>query len=223
MRFAVRGAFLALITLAVELSAVGQSSRPAHPTSSSTRYCQSSGGFCFRYPASWKMLGDIFNGNGVVVAPAQKEEQSLWDEITVALIAPPPAEGESGLGLSGVIDQAAAGMRDAGQNFQTLQRQERTVDGKPAEMLKAQYREKTSGRDWVEELVFIEGPDSEIYSVALKAAPQNIARLEPAFAEILRTWTLPEPEPPAAVTDDTAPAQTSPGDTPSTEAQPHQP
>ena len=61
-------------------------------------------------------------------------------------------------------------MREAGQNFQTLQRQQRTVDAKPAEMLKAQYREKATGRDWIEELVFIEGPDNEIYSVALKCA-----------------------------------------------------
>ena len=52
-------------------------------------------------------------------------------------------------------------MRDAGQNFQTLQRQSRTVDGKPAQLLKAQYREKKSDLDWIEELIFIEGPDNK--------------------------------------------------------------
>ena len=72
-------------------------------------------------------------------------------------------------------------MREGGQNFETLQRQQRTVDHKPAQMLKVRYREKATGHDWIEELVFIEGPDEEIYSVALKCAPENLARLEPVL------------------------------------------
>ncbi len=122
----------------------------------------------------------------------------------------PPKDAEQALGLDGVIQQAAAGMRDAGQKFQTLQRQSRTVDGKPAQMLKAQYREKKSDLDWIEELIFIEGPDNEIYSVALKSKPQDMVRLEPVFTEIVRSWTLPEPEPPAK--PDEPPAQTPPAD-----------
>ena len=72
-------------------------------------------------------------------------------------------------------------MREGGQAFETLQRQQRTVDHKPAQMLKVRYHEKATGRDWIEEMVFIEGPESEIYSVALKCAPENLARLEPVF------------------------------------------
>ena len=44
------------------------------------------------------MLGEILRGNGVVVAPAQKEEQSLWDEVTVAMVAPPPKAMTKALG-----------------------------------------------------------------------------------------------------------------------------
>jgi hypothetical protein len=216
MRFAVRALVLALITSAI--GALGQSPKPAHPAAPWKRYCQAEGGFCFKYPSSWKMLGDVYAGNGVVVAPVQKDEQALWNEITVAMVAP-PKDADQALGLDGVIEQAAAGMREAGQNFQTLQRQARTVDAKPAQLLKAQYREKSSNRDWIEELIFIEGPDNEIYSVALKSRPESMVRLEPVFTEIVRTWTLPEAEPPARVDEPPAPPQTAPAD--STPAQPH--
>jgi hypothetical protein len=141
------------------------------------------------------MLGEVFAGNGVVVAPPQKEDRMLWDAITVALVVPPPEGDEEGPGLNGIVEQSSTAMREAGQNFVTLQRQERSVDHKPAQLLKVQYKEKTSGRDWIEELVFIEGPENEIYSVALKCAPQNVTKLEPAFSEVLRSWTLPETEP----------------------------
>ena len=94
-------------------------------------------------------------------------------------------------------------MREDGQNFETLQRQQLTVDHKPAQMLKVGYRDKSDGHDWVEELVFIEGPENEIYSVALKCAPQNLTRLEPALKSILASWTLPQPTPPPPAEEDT--------------------
>ena len=142
MRFVLRAALLALITMQTGVAAFAKAAKPCAPAASWKRYCQPNGGFCFKYPASWKMLGEIYDGKGVVVAPVQKEDQSFWDNITVAMVAPPTEGDDEGIGLNGVIEQAAAGMRDAGQNFQTLQRQQRTVDAKPAEMLKAQYRDK---------------------------------------------------------------------------------
>ena len=216
MRLARRALVLALITFCTGAGA--QSAKPANRSAYAAwkRYCQADGGFCFKYPATWKMVGEIYGGNGVVVAPSQKAEQPLWNVVTVAMVAP-PKDADQALGLDGVIQQAASGMRDAGQNFQTLQRQSRSVDGKPAQLLKAQYREKNSDRDWVEELIFIEGPDNEIYSVALKSRPQDMVRLEPVFTEIVKTWTLPEPQPPANL--DGPPAQTAPADP--TPAPPH--
>ena len=175
-----------------------------------TKYCQPNGGFCFKYPSSWTMLGQVFNGNGVVVAPAQRDGREVSDEITVAMVVPPPEGDEQAIGLDGVIQQTTSGLRDSGQSFETLQRQSRTVDNMPAQMLKAKYQDKKSGRDWIEELVFIEGPDDEIYSVALKCAPQNFARLEPVFAGMLQSWMLPEPEPPADVPDEAAPPASAP-------------
>lgn len=172
-----------------------QTAPPAHKAATSKHYCQPDNGFCFRYPASWTVLGEVFNGNGVVVAPEQKQDRSLWDEITAALIVPAPEGDEESPGLNGIVEQAMTDMREAGQNFVTLQRQERTVDHNPAQMFKAQYRDKSTGHDWIEEVIFIQGPQNQIYSVALKCAPQNLVHLEPALAEVLHTWNLPQPEP----------------------------
>ena len=141
------------------------------------------------------MLGEVFDGNGVVVAPPQKQDRALWDAITVALVVPPPAGDEEPLGLNGVIEQASSGLRQSGQDFQTLQRQQRMVDHKPAQMLKVGYHENANAHDWIEEMVFIEGPDSEIYSVVLKCSPQSLARLEPMFDGVLAAWILPAAEP----------------------------
>ncbi len=84
----------------------------------------------------------------------------MWDEITVALILPPAEGDEEPPSLDGVIEQASKSMREGGQSFETLQRQQRTVDHKPAQMLKVRYHEKATDRDWVEEMVFIRGPRS---------------------------------------------------------------
>ncbi len=164
------------------------------------------------------MMGEIYDGNGVVVSPPQKNDPTLWSEVTVAMVAP-PKDSDEALGLDAIIEQAAAGMRESGQDFQTLRRQVRTVDAKPAELLKAEYHEKSTGRDWIEELIFIQGPDNEIYSVALKCASSDIERLEPVFSEIVRTWKLPEPEP-LVTPDEVAPAPQTPNQT-TPQVQPH--
>lgn len=156
------------------------------------------------------MLGEVYDGDGVVVAPPQKLDKALWDEITVALITPLSEGDEEAVSLDLMIEQASKSMREGGQAFETLQRQQRTVDHKPAQMLKVRYREKATDRDWVEELVFIQGPDGEIYSVALKCSPENLARLEPVFAGVLDSWVLPEPGPRAGEEEDTPKQPTPP-------------
>src|SRR5208283_112509 len=212
MRLLFRSSLLVAIALSFGGVAVGQTSpsAPGRRPAPWKRYCQPNGGFCFKYPSSWTMLGEIFNGNGVVVAPPQKQERALWDAITVALVVPPPEGDEELSGLNGVIEQATSGLRESGQDFQTLQRQQRTIDQKPAQMLKVRYREKASGHEWIEEMVFIEGPENEIYSVALKCSPQNLERLEPALTGVLASWSLPEPAPSAGQTEEQAPGKSVP-------------
>jgi len=170
---------------------VAQTKPPSpHAAPASKRYCQPDGGFCFRYPTSWGIQGQVFDGNGIVIAPSQQPGQA--SEITVALVMPPPEGDEEPPSIDSMIEQASKTIRESGQDFQTLQRQRRTVDNQPAELLKVRYRDKDSGQDWIEEIIFIDGPDDEIYSIALKCPPQDLARAEPVFARVVGSWALSE-------------------------------
>jgi hypothetical protein len=92
-----------------------------------------------------------------------------------------------------------------------MQRQVRTVDSKPAQLLTVRYQEKATSRTWVEKLAFIAGPNGEIYSVALKCAPESLTRLEPVLSSVLQSWKLPEPVPQAEpAPDEGAPKTKSP-------------
>ncbi|MGA9564673.1 MAG: hypothetical protein WBS19_04035 [Candidatus Korobacteraceae bacterium] len=169
--------------------------KPAPKQLPAKKYCQAQGGFCFRYPSTGEMLGEILGGNGIVVAPAQSQAREDWDEVTVALVMPAPQGDEAAVSIDQAIARAVSQVRESGQGLETMQRQQRRVDEKPAELLKVRYTDKNSGQKWVEELVFIEGPDSEIYSVGLKCAPSSLARMEPQFSKIVESWTLPEAKP----------------------------
>lgn len=165
--------------------------KPATKAVAPKTYCHPVFDFCFRYPAAWTVLGEVFDGNGVVVAPVQAGARENWDEVTVAVVVRPPLANEDPATIEEAISQAVSGVRKSGQSFETLQRQQRTVDGQPAEMLKLQYTEQGSGIPWVEELVFIQGPESEIYSVALKCRPESLAAMEPLFARMVDSWKAP--------------------------------
>jgi hypothetical protein len=168
--------------------------KPAARPIPSRKYCQAGGGFCFRYPAAWEMLGEILGGNGIVVAPAQSQPREDWDEVTVALVVPAPEGDAEAVTIDQAIARAVSRVRESGQDLETVQRQQRRVDGNPAELMKVRYTDKNSGRQWTEELVFIEGPDAEIYSVGLKCAPATVARMEPQFARIVESWALQQSE-----------------------------
>jgi hypothetical protein len=206
--------FLLVVSLGLSTIAVSQTApKPVPKPLPTNKYCQPDGGFCFRYPALWSVLGGVFDGKGVVVAPDQKQEPEHWDEVTVALVVPPPKNPGDAITIDQLIEQAASGVRESGQSFETLERQRRRVDGKPAQMVKLHYVDKADGREWIEELVFVEGPDAEIYSLMLKCLPSSASRIESAFSRIVDSWTLQVPEPPAeapAAPSDGAPKASPP-------------
>lgn len=190
MHFPLR-ARLTLICAAL-LGASLAAQTPAHKSLPAKHYCHPEGGFCFQYPATWSVRGEVFAGNGVVIAPEQKQERALWDEITAGLVVPAPKAGADPVTVDQLIEQTMASLRDQGQNVQTVQRQVRTVDGTPAQLLTLHYQEKGNGHDWIEKLALIEGGDGEIYSVALKCSPQSLSRLESVLSSVLHSWKLPE-------------------------------
>jgi hypothetical protein len=188
---------LALVVIATALEA--QTAKTGTSSAPWKSYCQPVANFCFKYPAGWQMLGEVFEGNGAVVAPPQKQEQQLWDSVTVARVIPPPQNKDDALTAAEAIAQAESGVRAGGQNFETLERKQRMVGGNPAEVVKLRYTENSTGRNWIEELVFIEGPEAEIYSLALKSSPSGLTAIEPQFSRIVDSWRLnDEDEKPSA-------------------------
>lgn len=186
---------IALWVASGAIASAQTSAKPAPKQLPSKKYCQVQGGFCFRYPAAWDVLGEVFDGNGVVVAPSQNQPREDWDEVTVALVVPAPRGDETPVSIDQAIASAVSRVRESGQDLETERRQQRRVDDKPAELLKVHYTDKNGGRQWIEELVFIEGPDSEIYFVGLKCAPASVPRIEPQFSRIVDSWTLPPATP----------------------------
>ena len=202
MQFQLRRAPAVAVLLGLTTLVAAQTApRPASKVVPWKSYCHPTHEFCFKYPATWSMLGEVFDGNGVVVAPAQKQARELWDEVTVALVIPAPEGDEEPVTVAEAIAHAVSSVRKSGQSFETVQRQQRTVNGKPAELVKLRYTEQGTAREWVEDLVFIEGADSEIYSVALKTAPATLKTMEPLFQRMVDSWKLPEAVPPPGATD----------------------
>lgn len=206
MRFLLRRVMGVAVVCGIAACAAAQTApKPAPRPLQSRSYCHPAFDFCFKYPANWLLLGEVFDGHGVVVGPSQKGDRENWDVVTVALMVPPPQGEEEPISIGSAIVQAEKGARESGISFETLQRQQRTVDGNPAEMLKVRYTDKATGREWVEELFFIEGPESEIYSVALKTAPAALPQMEAPFLRIVDSWKLPQATaPPDAPKEGTA-------------------
>ena len=214
----IRSRIVLLAVFCLSIACFGQS-RPkssSSPTAQVKRFCQPDGGFCFSYPAGWSVLGEAF-GDGVVVAPPQAGDRTLWNVVTVALIVPPPEEGQSAMSIDQVIDTALNNMRASGHNPATLERQQRTLGGLPAQTIKVRYHDDESGRDWIEELAFIEGPDEEIYSASLKAQPADVERLQSPFESLLRSWRLQTAEGKSAQ----LPGASSSGSKPASPQRPH--
>src|SRR3974390_47091 len=199
LRRAPAGAVLLVLTTLV---AAQTAPKPAAKVVPWKSYCHPTHEFCFKYPAAWNMLGEVFDGNGVVVAPTQKQARELWDEVTVALVIPAPEGDEEPVTVAEAIAQAVSSVRKSGQSCETLHPQRGPVTGKPAELVKLHYTQQGTAREWVEELVFIEGADSEIYSVALKTAPATLTTMDPLFQRMVDSWKLPEAVPPPGATEE---------------------
>src|SRR3569833_1598552 len=58
-------------------------------------FCNQDLGYCFDFPMTWKMLGQVYDGYGAVVAPPQTGQQDLWANVTVAAVEIPTEEGKN--------------------------------------------------------------------------------------------------------------------------------
>jgi hypothetical protein len=134
-------------------------------------YCNPDAGFCFDYPKDWEMLGEVFEGDGVVVAPTQQGDRTYWNQITVAALPSTdenPEESDAPADLNDTLAHMLDTMKEGTKSFETQQRRSETVDELPAQFMKVHYLEQgQKGREWIEELTFVQGPDNVIYSISL--------------------------------------------------------
>ena len=202
----------AILAVTLSLASFAQTTRKTSPPTQTKHFCQPEGGFCFSYPASWSVLGEAF-GNDVVIAPPQTGERSLWNVVTVVAIHEPVNPSQGTVSIDQIIETALDNMRAAGHIPATLERQERIVAGLPGQMLRLRYHDDATGRDWVEQLVFAEGPEQEVYSASLKAQPADFEDLQPAFENILRSWKL-------QTSDDSSARSSQPASSPAKDSQP---
>lgn len=208
-----RGALIAALLLASALTAQESSSKPSQtpttkPKASASAssgpkhsirdwktYCSEEAAYCISYPPTWDVVGDVFEGKGVVIAPPQDNKpKSEWDEITASATDLPEEEpGQERPSFDEVITVA---LQDVpGKNLETLQRTELTLHKRPAQLVKVKYTDPETKKDWIEEIVFIDD-EAAIYSIALRAVPNDIPELEEVFRTIISTWR-PSEAPPA--------------------------
>jgi hypothetical protein len=165
-------------------------------------YCSEEAEYCISYPADWDVVGDVMEGNGVVMAPPQSgKEKDLWNDVTVSVTDLPESEGKETPSFDDVVSVALNGL--PGKNVETLQRSQLTLHGRDAELIKVRYNDKETNQPWAEEIVFIDD-QLAIYSIALRATPNDVAGLEETFRRIVATWrpseaeTEPKPVKPAS-------------------------
>jgi hypothetical protein len=171
-------------------------------------YCSEEAEYCISYPPDWEVVGDVMEGNGVVMAPPQNgKDKALWNGVTVSVTDLPDEEGQQPPSFDDIVSVALSGL--PGKNVETLQRSQMTLHDRDAELIKVRYNDKETNQSWIEEIVFIDD-QLAIYSIALRATPNDVPGLEETFRRIVATWRPSEPESPAPAPKPKPPATKAP-------------
>ena len=176
-------------------------------------------GLCVTVPTSWQRLGDIFDDLGFVVAePHPGADSAASPQLTVAAIdVPPQKNGDATVAPS--LDALVETLLTPDGSFtsaETLERTHLMLNGADAEIVRVHLHEdagtsesnasetnasEASQSGAIEEIALILGPDRLVYSIALRCAPKDFARVEPVFQKAAHSWRIKEtalqPAPPA--------------------------
>jgi hypothetical protein len=199
--FVVTAVLLAGLGVASAQSPPGQATpKPAataHKAASAQRTeCVHAVALCVTVPASWQRLGDVFDDLGFVVAePHPGTDSASWPQLTVAAIDVPPA-GATGAApsLDALVDIVLT-PDGSFTSAETLQRTHLLLNQADAEIVRVQLHQDAGQPDAIEAIALIQGEDGLVYSIALRCAPGDFARLEPVFQKTARSWRI---QPPAA-------------------------
>lgn len=166
-----------------------KSAAKPNPVKGWKTYCSKEGGYCLAYPPTWDALGEIFEGTGVVIAPPQpNKDQAAWDQVTASVTdLPEPQPGKERPSFNDILNVAINDI--PGANVQTLRRSELKLRELPAQLVTVRYQDPQTNATWIEEIAFLDG-DDVIFSVSLRAAPEDVEKLEPTFRLMVASWRL---------------------------------
>jgi hypothetical protein len=165
---------------------------------------------CVSVPASWQRLGEVFDDLGFVVAePHPGADPASWPQLTVAAIDVPPQKDAAGAvtapSLDSLVDLALT-PDGSFTSAETLQRTHLLLNHADAEIVRAQLHDEVDQPGAIETIALIQGDDGLVYSIALRCAPQEFARLEPVFQKAAHSWHV---KPSAAPAPSSKPKQDS--------------
>jgi hypothetical protein len=178
--------WLALFLLS-SILAVGQA--PSSKTrAKDANYCNHDLGFCFNYPQDWKLLGEVYDGHGIVVAPPQQGPEADWAQVTVAAIEIPTQPGKTPPTVEDLVTSLLGKMASQAENLQTVRRSEETLAHEPAQVLQVRYDE--NGQRWAETIVAMDGGNDTFYTVVFKAQASAEPKYQKQVEGILKSFRL---------------------------------
>ena len=150
--------------------------------------CEQELGFCVDYPVTWKMLGSVYDGHGISVAPPQKGDQSQWAQVTVAAVEIPSQEGKNPPSVEDFVTSTVGKMAEKSENMETVRRSQETLAHHPAQLLQIHYDE--NGNRWGETVVATDGGQGIFYVVVYKALATDEAKYQSDVESILKSFRL---------------------------------
>lgn len=176
-----------LLVLCACAAAQAPAARP-NPAPHAPVYCNHDLGFCFDYPSSWKVLGEVYDGHGVSLAPPQDGDPSQWANVTVAALEIPQTEGKNPPTVEDLVTSLVGKMAEQAQNMETVRRSDERLAHHPAQLLQVRYDE--NGKRWGETIVALDGENGSFFTIVYKARVADEAKYQAQVQAILRSFRL---------------------------------
>jgi hypothetical protein len=174
----------------VSSSSAPSSTAAARKAAAGHSECVLSVGLCVTVPASWQRLGDVFDDLGFVVAePHPGVDAATWPQLTIAAIDVPPQKSGNATSLDSLVEIVLA-PDGSFTSAETLQRTHLILNGSNAEIVRVLLHDEAGNTGATEAIALIEGDEGLVYSIALRCAPGEFARLEAVFQKTIRSWRI---------------------------------
>lgn len=179
-----------LLLLGTAFSQTAPEKKPVPAKPHINFFCNHDLGYCFDFPLDWKMLGQVYDGYGAVVAPPQSGDESQWAQVTVAAVEIPAQEGKTPPTVEDLVTSLVGKMAEQTQNMETVRRTEDTLAQHPAQLIQVRYDE--NGARWGETIIAMDAGEGMFYTVVYKARADQEAKYQPGVATILKSFRITE-------------------------------